>query len=163
MWSILWVVCLSTDLCAQFNMVPEPQGAPLLLRSPAGSFFLAICSIPTLHQKQRVYHLIPQVKELLIKLSWLTMLCVMQIPKVQTVELILSVWLYDLQVISSSHCIHYKHLFLLTTFTTVAQSFSLHSKWLLQYRISFPLTTTSGRRTWRTIFAPWISSDSQWS
>ena len=34
--------------------------------------------IPVLRQKQKVYHLIPQVKELLIKLSWSIMLGVMK-------------------------------------------------------------------------------------
>ena len=69
MWSILWVVCLSTDLCAQFNMVSEPwwtrnfSSLDILL-----DHFWAKLLLPALHQKQKVYHLIPQVKELLINL-----------------------------------------------------------------------------------------------
>ena len=103
MWSILWVVCLSTDLCAQFNMVSEPQwtrnfsSSDLLL-----DHFWAKLLLPALHQKHKVCHLIPQVKELLIKLAWSTMLSVMKIPKVQTANLILSVLLCDLQVYHSS-------------------------------------------------------------
>ena len=72
MWSILWIVCFSTYLCAQFNMVSEPQ------RTRKFSFFdllldhfLAKLLLPSMHQKHKVYHLIPQVKELLIKLDQL--------------------------------------------------------------------------------------------
>ena len=74
---------------------------PLLLRSPTGSFFGKLL-FPVLHQKQRIYHLLSQVNELLIKLAWSTVLGVMKLPKVQTVDLILSVWLCDLQVYQSS-------------------------------------------------------------
>ena len=79
-WSIMWFVCWSIDLCAQFNMVSEPQleKALLLLRSPTGSSFWAKLLLPELHQKVKVYHLIPQVKELLINLSWSIMLVVMK-------------------------------------------------------------------------------------
>ena len=38
----------------------------------------AKAQIPALHEKPNVYHLIPQVKELLIKISWSIMLGVMK-------------------------------------------------------------------------------------
>ena len=38
----------------------------------------AKAQIPALHEKKKVYHLIPQVKELLIKLAWSIMLDVMK-------------------------------------------------------------------------------------
>ena len=72
MWSILWVVCFSTYICAQFNMVSEPRckrklsSLDLLL-----DHFWAKLLLPALHQKQKVYHLIPQVKELLIDIDQL--------------------------------------------------------------------------------------------
>ena len=71
-------------------------------RSILGSFFLAKLLLLVLHQKRRIYHLISQVKESLIKLAWSTMLGVKEIPKVQTIDLIFSVWLCDLQVYHSS-------------------------------------------------------------
>ena len=52
--------------------------------------------IPELHRKQKVYHLIPQVKELLINLAWSIMLGVMKTWNVQVVDLIFSIWLCDL-------------------------------------------------------------------
>ena len=75
--------------------------------------------------------------------------------------------------ISLLHCIRYKQLILLhcirysssvsfTTFATVAQSPSLHSKWPLQWRFSLLSTTTSGRMAWRCNYAPKYSSDLQW-
>ena len=75
--------------------------------------------------------MIPQVKELLIKLAWSTMLGVKEIPKVQTVDLTLYVWLCD------------KISAFLTAFAISSPFFSLHSlqqlspsyciqKWLIQ-------------------------------
>ena len=78
-------------------------------------FFLAICSIPTLHQKQKVYHLIPQVKELLIKLDCSIMMVVMKTWNVQVADPNLYVWLCDR--LSS----------LPTAFATGSPFFSLHS------------------------------------
>ena len=73
-----------------------------------------------LHQKWRIYHLISQVKELLIKLAWSTMLGVMKIQKVQAVDLILFVWLCDLKVIILLHYIHYSSSVSFTAFATAA-------------------------------------------
>ena len=85
--------------------------------------------LPLLHQKWRIYQLISKVKELLIKIAWSITLGVKEIQKVQIADLILSIWLCDLQVISYSHCICYKHLILLTAFATTAK---YSSKWPLQ-------------------------------
>ena len=60
-------------------------------------FFWETFLLPVLHQKRRIYHLISQVKELLINLDWSTMLGVKEIPKVQTINLTLYVWLGSLQ------------------------------------------------------------------
>ena len=76
--------------------------ALLLLKSLAGSFFWENFLLLVLYQKHIIYHLISQAKELLIKLAWSTMLGVKEIPKVHTVDLILFVWLCDLQVYHSS-------------------------------------------------------------
>ena len=48
--------------------------------------FWAKFLLPALHQKQKVYHLIPQVKELLIKIAWSTMMGVMKTLNVQDVQ-----------------------------------------------------------------------------
>ena len=53
--------------------------------------FRAKFLLRALHQKRRIYHLISQVRKLLIKLAWSTMLGVKEIPKVQTVNLTLYV------------------------------------------------------------------------
>ena len=87
--------------------------------------FWAKLLLPALHQKWRIYQLIPQAKELLIKLAWLTKLGVKKIPKVQAVELTLSICLCDLQVFQSPSVHRYSSI----------QSPSLHS--LQQYNGSF--------------------------
>ena len=56
-------------------------------------FFWAKLLLLVLHQKRRIYHLISQVRKLLIKLAWSTMPGVKEIPKVQIVDLILFVLL----------------------------------------------------------------------
>ena len=104
--SILWVVCWSTYLCAQFNMVSEPCQDKALILLQIHTWIIiknwAKLLLPALHQKRRIYHLISQVKELLIKLAWSTMLGVKKIPKVQAIDLTFSIWLFDLQVYQSS-------------------------------------------------------------
>ena len=100
-------------------------------------FFLAKLLLPILHQKLRIYQLISQVRKLLIKLAWSTMLSVKEIPKVQTVDLTLYVWLCD-RLSTFSYSILYKQPLLLTAFATAAQSFLFHSKWLIQWSLSLP-------------------------
>ena len=94
MRSTLWVVYLSTDLCAQIYMLLEPRWTRLLSSSDIQpDHFFGKLLFLVLHQKRRIYHLISQVRKLLIKLAWSTMLGVKEIPKVQTVDLTLYVWL----------------------------------------------------------------------
>ena len=95
-------------------------------------FFWAKLLLPVLHQKQRIYHLISQVRKLLIKLAWLTMLGVKEILKVQIVDLTLYVWLCD------------RLSTLLTTFTTSSRFFSLHS--LQQLSPSYDIQNCSSSR-----------------
>ena len=63
-WSILWVVCWSIDLCAQFNMVLEPQQDKALLLLQIHTWInkkkWAKLLLPTLHQKRIIYHINPK-------------------------------------------------------------------------------------------------------
>ena len=141
-----WVNCVIYFVSCVFGyrsmcsiyMVSEPWWTRHLssLDLRLDHFLWAKLILPVLHQKRRIYHLISQVRKLLIKLAWSTMLGVKEIPKVQTVDLTLYVWLCDrlstllttfatsspffslhsLQASLSSHCIHYNNSSLLTTF-----------------------------------------------
>ena len=87
------------------------QGTSPTTYSYLDPFFLAKFLLPVLHQKQIIYHLISQVKELLIKLAWSTMLGVSARNCSQTTEEqantisinklskigILGFWLYSLK------------------------------------------------------------------
>ena len=114
-------------------MVSEPRWTRLLSSSDLhpDHFF------PVLHQKQRIYHLISQVNKLLIKLAWSTMLGVKEIPKVQTVDLTLYVWLCDR--LSAS----------LTTFATSSPFFSLYS--LQQLSSSYCIRNGSSNRAYHSL------------
>ena len=71
--------------------------------------------LPVLHQKWRIYHLISQVRKLLIKLAWSNMLGMKEIQKVHIIDLTLYVLL----------C--YRLSALLIAFATSIPFFSLHS------------------------------------
>ena len=92
------------------------------------------------------------------------MLGVMKITKVQTVDLILSVLLCDLQVYPSSslHLLQAAQFPSLHSLQQLSLLHPLYSKWTLQWSFSLLSTTTNGRRTWRCSFAPKDPSNSQW-
>ena len=145
----LFVSCVFfyRSMCSIY-MVSKPQWKIHLssLDLHLDHFFLEKLLLPVLHQKRRIHHLISQVRKLLIKLSWSTMMGVKEIPKVQTVDLTLYVWLF------------YRLSTLFTTFTTSSPFFSLHSlqdlspPYCIQNgsfsRAPLPSTITSGRKTW---------------
>ena len=79
----LWVYTLSQYCCDIINMVLKPwRDEALFFKNMNFDISCmqnwAKAQIPTLHQKHKVYHLIPQVKEFFINLSLSIMLGVMK-------------------------------------------------------------------------------------
>ena len=97
-----------------------------------------------------------------MKISWSTMLGVKKIPKVQDVNLTLSIWFCDLQVYQSPslhslqqlsllHCIRYNNLVSFTAFEMAPPM-----------ELLTPFNYHQWKETWICSYAPKDSSDSQW-
>ena len=148
---IYFVSCVFVyrSMCS-INMVSEPRKTRHLSSSnlQPDHFFEKIAPASTAPEAENLPLNISQVRKLLIKLAWSTMLGVKEILKVHNVDLTLYVRLCD-RLSAFSYSIRYKQPFLLTAFATADLFFLLHSKWLIQWSFSLHSTITSGRETWQ--------------